>query len=63
MPELPEVETVARQLDPLVAGRRVRRLVIHDPKLGDPNDWPYGHGPQEDAIRIDNHVRCVCGAD
>jgi formamidopyrimidine-DNA glycosylase len=36
MPELPEVETVARQLDPLVAGARVRRLQIHDEKLGDP---------------------------
>jgi formamidopyrimidine-DNA glycosylase len=34
MPELPEVETVARQLDPLVAGRRVRQLVIRDYKLG-----------------------------
>lgn len=30
MPELPEVETVARQLAPLVAGRRVARLLIHD---------------------------------
>ncbi len=30
MPELPEVETVARQLAPLVAGRRVTRLAIHD---------------------------------
>jgi len=34
MPELPEVETVARQLDPLVAGRRIARLVIRDRKLG-----------------------------
>jgi len=30
VPELPEVETVARQLAPLVAGRRVTRLAIHD---------------------------------
>jgi formamidopyrimidine-DNA glycosylase len=30
VPELPEVETVARQLAPLVAGRRVARLLIHD---------------------------------
>jgi formamidopyrimidine-DNA glycosylase len=36
MPELPEVETIARQLDPLVAGRRLVRLVIRDAKLGDP---------------------------
>ncbi len=30
-----------------------------DPKTGDPADWPYGHGPQGDVIRIYNHVRCV----
>lgn len=33
MPELPEVETVARQLAPVVEGRRARRLVALDPKL------------------------------
>jgi hypothetical protein len=32
-----------------------------DPKTGDPNDYPYGHGPQGDAIRIYNYVRCVRG--
>jgi len=30
-----------------------------DPKTGDPADYPYGHGPQGDVIRIFNHVRCV----
>ena len=30
-----------------------------DPKEGDPDDWPYGHGPQGDAIHIYNFVRCV----
>ncbi|MCA9961114.1 MAG: DUF1566 domain-containing protein, partial [Anaerolineales bacterium] len=30
-----------------------------DPKTGDPDDWPTGHGPQGDAIRIYNAVRCV----
>ncbi len=30
-----------------------------DPKTGDPGDYPYGHGPQGDAIRIYNFVRCV----
>jgi hypothetical protein len=30
-----------------------------DPKTGDASDYPYGHGPQGDVIRIDNHVRCV----
>jgi len=30
-----------------------------DPKSGDPSDWPTGNGPQGDAIRIYNFVRCV----
>jgi hypothetical protein len=30
-----------------------------DPKNGDPSDWPTGNGPQGDAIRIYNFVRCV----
>jgi formamidopyrimidine-DNA glycosylase len=35
MPELPEVETVARQLAPCVAGQRVRQFRILDPRLRD----------------------------
>lgn len=30
-----------------------------DPKSGDPADWPTGHGPQGDAMRIYNYVRVV----
>lgn len=30
-----------------------------DPKSGDPKAYPHGRGPQGDAIRIDNFVRCV----
>ncbi len=30
-----------------------------DPKSGDPADYPFGHGPQGDVIRIFNYVRCV----
>ena len=30
-----------------------------DPKAGDPGDFPYGHGPQGDVIRIFNYVRLV----
>jgi hypothetical protein len=30
-----------------------------DPKVGAPTDWPYGHGPQGDVIRIYNLVRPV----
>ena len=33
-----------------------------DPKAGDPADWPEGHGPQGDAIRIYNYVRLVRGS-
>lgn len=30
-----------------------------DPKNGDPNDYPYGNGPQGDVVRIYNYVRLV----
>jgi hypothetical protein len=30
-----------------------------DPKIGNPEDWPEGHGPQGDAQRINNYVRLV----
>lgn len=30
-----------------------------DPKSGDPDDFPYGRGPQGDVISIYNFVRCV----
>jgi len=32
-----------------------------DPKNGDPNNYPYGFGPQGDVIRIYNYVRLVRG--
>ncbi|MDP8254672.1 MAG: DUF1566 domain-containing protein [Candidatus Alcyoniella australis] len=32
-----------------------------DPKDGDPADYPDGNGPQGDAVRIFNYVRCVTG--
>ena len=38
MPELPEVETVRRRLEPVVAGRRFQRVEIHDPRLVAPRD-------------------------
>ncbi len=34
-----------------------------DPKTGNPDNYPYGHGPQGDVIRIFNHVRLVRDAD
>lgn len=33
-----------------------------DPKTGNPDDYPYGHGPQGDVIRIFNHVGCAADA-
>ncbi len=30
-----------------------------DPKIGEPTAYPQGHGPQGDAVRINNYVRCV----
>jgi formamidopyrimidine-DNA glycosylase len=36
MPELPEVETIRRQLAPLVEGRRLRRLEVLDPRWSRP---------------------------
>jgi hypothetical protein len=35
--------------------------VRSDPKTGDPSKWANGLGPQSDAIRIFNYVRCVRG--
>jgi len=32
-----------------------------DPKTGSAADYPYGHGPQGDVIRIENLARCVRG--
>ena len=32
-----------------------------DPKIGNSDDYPFGHGPQGDVIRINNFVRCVRG--
>src|SRR6476660_10309234 len=33
MPELPEVETVRAQLEPVLTGRRFERVEIRDPRL------------------------------
>jgi formamidopyrimidine-DNA glycosylase len=47
MPELPEVETIVRQLAPLVEGRRIERIEIDDPR------WsrPLAPAELEDALR------------
>jgi|SRR5581483_1617050 len=47
MPELPEVETIVRQLAPVVEGRRIERIQIGDPR------WsrPLAPAELEDALR------------
>ena len=36
MPELPEVETIRRQLEPEIVGRRIERLEVLDPRWSRP---------------------------
>ena len=38
MPELPEVETVRRRLEPVLVGRRFERVTIDDPRVTRPED-------------------------
>src|SRR5260221_14297282 len=38
VPELPEIETIRRLLAPVLEGRRLRRVVISDPRLTRPHD-------------------------
>lgn len=38
MPELPEVETTRRGLEPLIRGRRIAHIAVHNPKLRQPVD-------------------------
>ncbi|MBK8780744.1 MAG: DUF1566 domain-containing protein [Anaerolineales bacterium] len=34
-----------------------------DPKTGSASEYPEGHGPQGDVVRVDNYVRCVRGGE
>ena len=51
MPELPEVETVRRRLEPVLVGRRFERVEIDDPRLTRPED------PAEVAAELDGRAR------
>ena len=54
MPELPEVESVRRQLEPTLVGRRFERVSIDDPRLVRP------HEPAEVAAELEGeHVAAV----
>ena len=56
MPELPEVETVARQLAPAMIGRAVRRLEVLDPLLGKPPAARMKGRQVEDVYRLGKQV-------
>ena len=34
-----------------------------DPKTGSASEYPEGHGPQGDVVRVDSYVRCVRGGE
>ena len=51
MPELPEVETVRSRLEPVLVGRRLERVEIHDPRLTRPFD-PAGVAAELEGERI-----------
>ena len=51
MPELPEVETVRARLEPVLVGRRLERVEIHDPRLTRPFD-PAGVAAELEGERI-----------
>jgi formamidopyrimidine-DNA glycosylase len=54
MPELPEVETIRRQLAPLVEGRRLQRVEILDPR------WSRPLAPAElEAALVDRRVESL----
>jgi formamidopyrimidine-DNA glycosylase len=50
MPELPEVETIRRQLEPQLVGRRIERAEIRDPRWSEPAP------PAEIAAAIEGRV-------
>jgi len=50
VPELPEVETVARQLDPDIRGLKLKRLEVRDHKLEGP-DWETASGYAISKVR------------
>jgi formamidopyrimidine-DNA glycosylase len=51
VPELPEVETVRSRLEPVLVGRRLERVEIHDPRLTRPFD-PAGVAAELEGERI-----------
>ena len=57
MPELPEVETIARQLAPHLTGRRIISLRIFDPKLETPAKASL---PGREIIKVERSGKQIC---
>jgi formamidopyrimidine-DNA glycosylase len=55
MPELPEVETVCRQLEPELEGRRIEALEVYDPR------WTRPIAPDELSAAVSGHT--IAGLD
>jgi formamidopyrimidine-DNA glycosylase len=55
VPELPEVETVRRRLEPVLRGRRLRTVTISDPRLTRPYD------PDEVAAELQDELVAEVG--
>ena len=62
MPELPEVETVARQLAPHLVGQTARRLEILDPMLRQGTRPRIAGRPIEGVFRVGKRVVVRFGA-
>ncbi|MBU4074696.1 MAG: hypothetical protein KKF28_04820 [Proteobacteria bacterium] len=51
MPELPEVETLCRQLNAILPGKEILNVEILDPCLGKMRHWPGGGLRRQDRAR------------
>jgi len=67
---MPQVGQEPRGQQPIPDFGNYQLLDVHgagaqrsDPKTGNVADYPYGHGPQGDVVRIYNYVRCVRNAE
>ena len=61
MPELPEVETVVRQLAPRLRGRRVERLLVRDPKLARARRRDLAGRPVREVTRVGKRIVVALG--
>ena len=62
MPELPEVETICRQLEPEIAGRRIERLEVLDPRWSRPAPAVLGRRRERAPDRVARPPRQVPAA-